>query len=209
MTRYAVLISGRGSNLRAIADAARAGDIDGELALVVSNRAEAPGLCHASDACVPAITLQHRDFGSRQAYDEALDAALREHEIELIVLAGFMRVLSPWLVSRWRHRILNIHPSLLPAFPGRDPQVQAIAAGAKYSGVTVHFVDEGIDTGPIIAQRPVPILEGDCAQSLAKRILTEEHALYPEIIDAVLAGRVSVDGRRVRVLSDPPAPGDE
>ena len=168
MKRFAVLISGRGSNLRAIAAAAAAGRIHGELALVVSNRASAAGLEVAREAGLPTAVLSPRDFDSRQAYDETLDRLLAEHRIELVVLAGFMRVLSPWFVRRWPQRILNIHPSLLPAFPGRDPQLQAIAAGAKFTGVTVHFVDEGIDTGPIIAQRPVEIVDGDTARLEAR-----------------------------------------
>jgi len=188
----AVLISGRGSNLRALI----ASEVRPAIRVVISNRADAAGLDAARDAGIEALVIQHRDFARREAFDHALVEALRERGIALVCLAGFMRLLGPTFCAAFPNAILNIHPSLLPAFPGVDAQRQAIEHGVKVSGVTVHFVDAGLDAGPIILQRPVPVLETDTAASLAERILVEEHRAYPEAVRMVLAGGWHIDGRR-------------
>jgi phosphoribosylglycinamide formyltransferase-1 len=193
-----VLISGRGSNLQAIIDAIAAGTLDARIGVVISNRADAAGLERARRAGIDTLCLSHRDYPSREDYDRALIAALRACEVGLVCLAGFMRLLSPVFIQAFAGAILNIHPSLLPAFPGLDAQHQAWAHGVKVSGATVHLVDRDLDAGPIVLQRAVPVLDDDTAETLAARILEQEHALYPQAIGLVLDGGWTVEGRRFR-----------
>jgi len=196
--KLGVLISGRGSNLQAIAAAAARGELGSEIALVLSNRPHAPGLTWAREQGLAACALPSagRD---REEYDREVVAKLREAGVELVCLAGYMRLLSGYFVAAFPHRILNIHPSLLPAFPGLDAQQQAIDYGVKFSGCTVHFVDDTLDGGPILLQAVVPVLPTDDAAALATRILVEEHRLYPEAIRLVAGGRVRVNARNVTV----------
>ncbi len=198
MRNVGVLISGRGSNLQALLDAAAAGTLGGRVAVVISNVATAPGLERARRAGVPALVRDHRGR-TREDHDRDLLADLAAHETELVCLAGYMRLLSPVVLEAYPHRVLNIHPSLLPAFPGLDAQRQAWAHGVKVSGATVHLVEQGLDTGPIVAQEAVPVREGDTADDLAARILEAEHRLYPRAVRMMLEGRCRVDGRRVHV----------
>jgi phosphoribosylglycinamide formyltransferase-1 len=194
--RVAVLISGRGSNLSALIDAAKAPDYPAEIALVFSNREDAGGLAVARDAGIPTVVISHKDFASREEFDAAIDAALRAAGITLIAEAGFMRIHSEWFVKRWEGRMINIHPSLLPAFPGIRVHQQALDAGVKVSGCTVHFMVPELDAGPIIAQAAVPVLPGDTVETLAARILVEEHRMYPEALRKVAEGRVVLrDGK--------------
>lgn len=187
--RVAVLISGRGSNLAALLAAARAPGYPAAIALVLSNRPEAAGLALAAAAGVEARAIDHRPFGAdRAAHEAAIDTALREAGIELVCLAGYLRRLTPFLVRAWAGRMLNIHPSLLPAFPGLDTHARALAAGVKLHGCTVHLVTEGVDEGPILAQAAVPVLPGDTEASLAARVLAQEHALYPMVLAALASG---------------------
>lgn len=201
MRTLGVLISGRGSNLQAILDAIAEGRLDANVGVVVTNVASAKGLERAEKAGVSTAVLSHKDYDSREAFDEAVLEVLRQHEVDLVCLAGFMRLLSPVLVRAYPERILNIHPSLLPAFVGLNAQRQALEHGAKVSGATVHLVDEELDHGPILLQRAVPVLEDDDEASLSARILEQEHALYPEAIALVLDGKVTVSGRRARIQS--------
>ena len=191
-----VLISGRGSNLQAILDAIAEGRLDARVGVVVSNQADAQGLERAEKAGVPTAVLSHKDYDSREAFDEAVFARLKKHDVDVVCLAGFVRILSPVLVRAFPNRVLNIHPSLLPAFVGLHAQRQAVEHGAKVSGCTVHLVDEEVDHGPILLQTPVPVEEGDSEESLSARILEQEHKLYPEAIQLILDGKVRVDGRR-------------
>ena len=182
-----VLISGRGSNLKAIIDAIDRRELDAAIAVVISNRADAPGLDHARQAGIETLVLSHKAYPAREDYDRALVAELRQRGVELVCLAGFMRLLSPVFVDAYPDRILNIHPSLLPKYPGLDPQQQALDDGARESGATVHIVNKDLDAGPIVLQEAVPVLPGDTADSLAARILEVEHRLYPRAIDQLLA----------------------
>jgi phosphoribosylglycinamide formyltransferase-1 len=184
-----VLISGRGSNLQAILDAIRGGKLDARVGVVVSNVEGAPGLERARAAGVPTEVLSHKDYASRERYDEALVERLHAHDVDLVCLAGFMRLLSPVFVRAFRGRILNVHPSLLPSFPGLHAQRQALEHGVKVTGATVHFVDEELDHGPILLQSAVPVLEDDDEESLSARILEQEHRIYPEAIALVLEGQ--------------------
>lgn len=195
----AILISGRGSNLQAIIDAIAAGSLDARIGVVISNRAEAAGLDRARRAGIESLCLSHRDSPSREAYDRALVEALRARGVGLVCLAGFMRLLGPAFIEAFPHAILNIHPSLLPAFPGLEAQHQAWAHGVKVSGATVHLVDCDLDAGPIVLQRAVPVLDDDTAETLAARILEQEHLLYPEAIARVLDGGWTIEGRRFRL----------
>ena len=190
-----VLISGRGSNLQALIDACAAQEFPAEIVLVISNRADAQGLERAARAKIPTRVLAHRDFANRDAFDAALDAALKEARIELVCLAGFMRILGARFIDAWHDRMINIHPSLLPEFPGLDTHARALAAGVKRHGCTVHFVRNEIDNGPIVVQGSVPVQPGDDAGKLAARVLAIEHRAYP------LALRLIAEGR-VRVLRD-------
>jgi len=205
--RVGVLISGRGSNLAALIEACEAPDFPAEIVLVVSNRPDAPGLAFAREAGIAEETIDHKAFESHAAFDAALDAALREAQVELIANAGFMRILGEDFVARWRDRQLNIHPSLLPAFRGLDTHERALKAGVAISGATVHFVRAEMDSGPIIAQAAVPVLSGDTAESLAARVLEAEHRLYPHALHLVASGAVRVEGEQVvRDGSPRPAP---
>ena len=194
--RIAILLSGRGSNFEAIADSVAAGRINAEIAAVVSNRADALGLERARQRALPAVLLSSKGL-EREAYDRQVVAVLQENGVDLVCLAGFMRVLSPYFVREFRDRILNIHPALLPAFPGLEAQRQALEHGVKVSGCTVHFVDEFVDHGPVILQACVPVLDDDTAETLAARILREEHRIYSEAINLVLNDRIRVEERRV------------
>jgi phosphoribosylglycinamide formyltransferase-1 len=196
--RIAVLISGRGSNLQAIIDAVAHGTLDAEIAVVVSNRAGAPGLDRARAAGIETVTIVHRDYPTREAFEDALVRELRERRVSLVCLAGFMRLLGPTFLNAFLNAILNIHPSLLPAFPGVDAQKQALAHGAKVAGATVHLVTGELDGGPIVRQSAVPIHDDDTPETLAARILEEEHRIYPEAIGLVLNGGWTIDGRRFR-----------
>jgi phosphoribosylglycinamide formyltransferase 1 len=196
MRRLGVLLSGRGSNFQAIAAAIDAGTLDAEIAVVISNRADAPGIEIARQRNLDAVVLPSRNL-DREVYDRQVVAQLREKGTELVILAGYMRILSGYMLQAFPLRILNIHPSLLPAFPGLDAQHQAIEHGVKFSGCTVHFVDEGLDSGPIVQQAVVPVLDDDTAETLAARILVEEHRIYPEAIALVLSGKYRITGRRV------------
>jgi len=199
--RVGVLISGRGSNLQALIEAATDPAYPAEIVLVVSNRAEAQGLHRAAEAGIPREVIPHPD---RAAFAAATDAALRRHRVEFVVLAGFMRLLDTAFVEAWRDRMINIHPSLLPAFPGLHPQRQALAAGARFSGCTVHFVRPETDSGPIIAQAVVPVHDDDDEERLARRILAEEYRLYPLALRLYAEGRLRIDGNRVTVAGGKP-----
>ena len=194
--RLAVLISGRGSNLQSIIDAVRDHRLDASIAIVISNRPEAPGLERARAAGIETISLRARDYRDRDAYDGALADVLKAREVALVCLAGFMRLVGPALLDAFPQRILNIHPSLLPAFPGLDAQRQALDWGARVSGATVHLVTAELDDGPIVLQSAVPVLGDDSVETLAARILVEEHRIYPEAIGVVLDGGWSIVGRR-------------
>jgi phosphoribosylglycinamide formyltransferase 1 len=198
--RLGVLISGRGSNLQAIIDAIAAQQLDAELAVVISNRADAAGLERARQAGIETVVLDHQDktkFPTREDYDRELVKQLRIRNVRLVCLAGFMRLLSPVFIEAFPNAILNIHPSLLPAFPGLNAQYQAWEHGAKYTGVTVHLVTAELDDGPIILQQPVPVHDDDTPDTLAGRILEEEHRLYPEAIQILLHHNWRLEGRRV------------
>jgi phosphoribosylglycinamide formyltransferase-1 len=196
LPRLGVLISGRGSNLQAIIEAIGDGRLRAEIAIVVSNVAQAAGLARAAAAGLETRVVSHRDYASREANDAALAGMLHSHRVDLVCLAGFMRLLGPTFVSAFQNRILNIHPSLLPSFPGLDAQRQALEHGVKITGVTVHLVNAELDAGPIVMQRAVPVHDDDTAESVAARILIEEHRLYPEAIQHVLNGGWRIDGRR-------------
>jgi phosphoribosylglycinamide formyltransferase-1 len=189
-----VLVSGNGTNLQAILDAVRGGSLDAEVRCVVSNQPGVRALERAAAAGVPALTIAHRSFPSREAFDRAVVAALREHGVEWVVLAGFMRVLTTEFLSAFPGRVVNIHPSLLPSFPGRDAIGQALRHGVKITGCTVHFVDSGVDSGPIIAQHAVPVLPGDDETTLAARMHDAEHALFVGALQEIAAGRVPPGG---------------
>lgn len=197
MKRIAVLLSGRGSNFEAIADSVAAGRIpDAEIAVVVSNREAALGVEKARQRGLEAVVIPSKGR-QREEYDREVVALLKEKKVDLVCLAGFMRLLSPHFVNEFRHRILNIHPSLLPSFPGLEAQKQALDWGVKFSGCSVHFVDENLDAGPIIVQAVVPVHDDDTEETLAARILREEHRIYTEAINIVLSGRYRIEGRRV------------
>ena len=197
--RTAVLISGRGSNLAALIDACRRPEARAEIALVISNRSDAAGLQYARAAGIPTETVDHRRFGGREEFDRYFSRKLQVHGIALVCLAGFMRVLSGWFAERWRDRLLNIHPSLLPAFPGLDAHRQAVAAGVRFSGCTVHFVRAEVDAGPIVVQGVVPVRQEDTPETLAARVLQAEHRCYPLALDLVASGRVRVVDERVLI----------
>jgi phosphoribosylglycinamide formyltransferase-1 len=197
--RTAVLISGRGSNLAALIGACARRGCPAEIALVISNRPRAAGLQHAAAAGIPTQVLDHQRFQAREEFDRALSAALEASDIRLVCLAGFMRLLSPWFTERWRDRLLNIHPSLLPALPGLDTHRRALAAGVRFSGCTVHFVRAALDAGPIIAQGVVPVHPDDTPETLADRVLRAEHSCYPSALDLVASGRARLEGERVLI----------
>jgi phosphoribosylglycinamide formyltransferase-1 len=196
--RLGILISGRGSNFEAIARNIESGKLNAEIAVVISNRPEARGLEIARDLGLRAVCIPSKGL-DRETYDQQVIAELCANEVDLVCLAGFMRLLSPAFIRQFSMRILNIHPSLLPAFPGLDAQHQAFEYGVKVSGCTVHFVDEHLDHGPIIVQATVPVLEDDTAEALSARILKEEHRIYSEAIGIVLSGKYTIEGRSVRL----------
>ncbi len=196
MKNLGILLSGRGSNFEAIARNVKAGRIPARIAIVISNRADAPGLVRARELGL-ATRFIPAQGAERETYDREVVAALQEFQVDLVCLAGYMRLLSPYFVRAFPQRILNIHPALLPAFPGLEAQKQALEYGVKFSGCTVHLVDEGVDTGPIVAQAAVPVRDDDTAETLSARILKEEHRLYSEAICLMLSGQVRVEGRRV------------
>jgi phosphoribosylglycinamide formyltransferase-1 len=200
--RIAVLISGRGSNLQALIDAIADGRLRAEIAIVISNKADAYGLERARTAGIATLSIGHRDYPTRDAFEAVLVRELRARDVSLICLAGFMRLLGRTFLEAFPNAILNIHPSLLPSFPGVDAQRQAWEHGAKVAGATVHFVTGELDGGPIIRQSAVPVLDDDTAETLAARILEEEHRIYPEAVAAVLDGGWTIDGRRFTRLAD-------
>jgi phosphoribosylglycinamide formyltransferase 1 len=195
--KTAILISGRGSNMAALIQAVRREHFPAAIALVASNNPGAAGLARAEAAGIATAVIDHRDFPERAEFDAAIDATLKEAEIELVCLAGFMRLLGPAFVEEWRNRLINIHPSLLPAFSGVRTHERALAAGVRVHGATVHFVREGMDEGPIIAQAAVPVLEGDTAETLADRVLAVEHRIYPAALEWVASGRARVVAEKV------------
>lgn len=197
-TRVAVLASGSGSNLQALLDDPANGAAY-EVAVLVTNRAKAGALERAASVSVPTEVLSHRGHASREAYDEALVAALEPYQVDWVVLAGFMRILTPAFLDAFPSRVLNIHPALLPAFPGLDGPAQALEHGVRVAGCTVHFVDSGTDTGPIVAQAAVPVLPSDTVATLKARILRQEHQLLPRVVRWAAEGRVTLEGREVRV----------
>lgn len=194
-----VLVSGNGTNLQSILDACTGGKLKARVVCVISNKTDAYGLERARKAGIPALHLDHRAHAGREAYDEALVATLREFGVELVVMAGFMRIITPVLLEAFPMAVMNIHPALLPAFPGLHAQRQALEYGVKVAGCTVHFVDPGTDTGPIIIQAAVPLVEGDTEETLSARIQKEEHRIYPEAIRLFAEGQLSVAGRKVAV----------
>lgn len=198
-----VLVSGSGTNLQSLIDAIEAGTLAARVACVISNRGDAFALERARRHGIPAMHLDHRIHSGREEYDSVLVDTLREHGVQLVILAGFMRIITPVLINAFPNRIMNIHPALLPAFPGLHAQRQALDYGVKVAGCTVHFVDEGTDTGPIIIQAVVPVLDDDVEETLATRIRAEEHRVYPEAVRLFAAGRLRVEGRKVCIL--PPA----
>jgi phosphoribosylglycinamide formyltransferase-1 len=203
--RLGVLASGRGSNLQAIIDAIQAARLSGRLAVVLSNKKDAQALERARQHGVPDVFLDPKPFAgqpdAREAYDRSILEVLRKYDVELVLLAGYMKIVTPVLIEAYRNRMMNIHPALLPAFPGLDVQKKALDWGVKIAGCTVHFVTEGVDDGPIIIQAAVPVHEDDTPESLAERILVEEHKIYPRAVQLYAEGKLRVEGRRVRVVS--------
>ena len=195
--RLAVLISGRGSNLRAILDAIAAGSLDAAIAIVISNKRDAEGLSHARAAGLESVHLAPGGYADRDGYDRAIVDTLRPLDIGLVCLAGYMRLVGPVLLEAFPNRILNVHPSLLPSFPGLHAQRQALEHGVRLSGATVHLVDDSLDAGPIVLQAAVPVLDDDTVERLSDRILVEEHRIYPDAIRTLLDGRWTFNGRRV------------
>lgn len=206
MLTLGVLVSGRGSNLQAILDAIAAGTLPCRVGIVVSNRPGAPALERAQRAGVPTRVLEHTGFPTREAFDAALASLLREAGVELVVLAGFDRILTPAVLNPFSGRVLNIHPALLPAFKGLHAQRQALDYGVRITGATVHFVDAEVDHGPIILQAAVAVSPSDTEETLARRILEVEHRIYPEAIRLVAEGRLTIEGRRVRIAGGHDAP---
>lgn len=197
--KLGVLVSGSGSNLQAIIDQIKLGRLQAEIKVVISNNPEAYALKRAAAHDLPTEVISQHDFGRREDFDRQMVAVLQAYDVELVILAGFMLVLTPFFLSSYPDRVMNIHPALLPAFPGLHVQRQALEFGVKFSGCTVHFVDEGMDTGPIIIQAVVPVLDDDTPETLAARILREEHRIYPQAIQLYAEGRLKVKGRRVLV----------
>jgi phosphoribosylglycinamide formyltransferase-1 len=198
-----ILISGSGTNLQAIVDAIQQGELAATIKVVISNRAEAYGLERARTHGISTLILSHKDFSSREAFEVVLVQTLQAHGVELVVLAGFMRVLSPFFIRAFPQRIMNIHPSLLPAFPGTHAQKQALERGVRIAGATVHFVDEETDHGPIIIQAAVPVYPDDTEEVLSSRILTQEHHIYPQAIQLYAENRLQIQGTKVVILDEP------
>ena len=195
--RVAVLISGRGSNMSALIEAARAPDYPAEIALVLSNKAEVGGLAAAKAAGVATAFVDHKIYAGREEFERSMQRLLEIHRIELVCLAGFMRILSPWFIAQWEGRMINVHPALLPSYKGLDTHARALADGVKIHGCTVHFVVPEMDSGPIIAQAAVAVHEDDSEASLAARVLAQEHIIYPQALESLAAGRLSIHGKRV------------
>ena len=204
--KIGVLCSGRGSNLASIIEAIECGEIRAEIAVVIADKADAYALERAREKGIPAVAVVYRDYAERADFERALLTELHTHGVTLVVLAGFMRILSPVFVHAYTGRILNIHPALLPSFPGAHAHRDVLAYGVKVSGCTVHFVDEGMDSGPIILQASVPVQEGDTEEALAARVLAQEHRIFPEAIKLYVEGRLRTDGRKVHIL--PAAEGE-
>ena len=200
MTKLGVLASGRGSNFHALIEAQKRGNFSAAFTVLISDQANAGALSVARENGIRAIAISPKDFPSREAHEGAVVKELENSGVELVCLAGYMRIVSAPLINRFRNKILNIHPALLPAFPGLHGQKQALLHGAKVSGATVHFVDEGCDTGPIILQAAVPVEENDTEESLSARILREEHRIYPQAVHLYCEGRLKIEGRRVHIL---------
>ncbi|MFY9288658.1 MAG: phosphoribosylglycinamide formyltransferase [Alphaproteobacteria bacterium] len=199
MLKIAVLISGRGSNLQALIDAEKTGHFPAHIVSVISNDPSAQGLERAKAAQIPTHVINHKDFKDRQSFEEALDEKLTKEGVQLICLAGFMRLLTPWFVDRWLDRLINIHPSLLPAFPGLDTHKKAIEYGAQFTGCTVHFVRSAMDHGPIIMQAVIPVLPDDTEEALAARVLKAEHTIYPLAVSLIAESRVNVINEKVLI----------
>jgi phosphoribosylglycinamide formyltransferase-1 len=197
--KIAVFLSGRGSNFKAIHDAILSGTINGDIVLVFSNKKEALGLSMAQERNLETLYLNPREFDSREAYDQTIIDAAKQKEVDLICLAGYMKILTPLFCNAFKNRIMNIHPALLPSFPGLHVQQKAIDWGVRYSGATVHFVTADVDMGPIILQAVVPVLQDDTEETLSERILKEEHKIYPEAVQLFFEGRLEVKGRRVTI----------
>jgi len=204
MLNLAVFISGSGTNLQSIIDGTENGAIDARVALVVSNEPEAYGLVRAKNHDIPTAAVNHRDYKTREEFENALIDALSPHSVDLICLAGFMRVLTPHFLNRYSRKVINIHPALLPSFPGTQGQQDAFDYGVRFTGCTVHFVDDGVDTGPIIIQAVVPVLPDDTKDTLQKRILAQEHIIYPQAIQYIAQGRAEIAGRKVVVRDASP-----
>ncbi|MBO6728940.1 MAG: phosphoribosylglycinamide formyltransferase [Maricaulis sp.] len=198
-TKIAVLISGRGSNMQAIVEAAEAEDYPAEIALVVSNNPDAAGLAWAADRGIETEVLNHRDYETREGFEEALDILIRLYGARIVCLAGFMRILTPYFTEKWRDLLVNVHPSLLPSFKGLHTHERALEAGVRIHGCTVHYVRPEMDDGPIIGQAAVPVLHGDTPDTLAARVLEAEHQLYPQCIALACSGKARVAGERVRL----------
>lgn len=194
-----VLVSGRGSNLQAIFDAISAGRLKAKIGVVISDNPEALALKRIEGFNIPTAVIEKKDYASKLQFEQAIVKELNLHHVDLVVLAGFMRILSPFVIQQFPGRIMNIHPSLLPSFPGLNPQEQALQHGVKMTGCTVHFVDEGTDSGPIILQEAVPVLDDDTPETLAGRILHVEHILYPRAVSLFCDGRLTAEGRRVKI----------
>jgi phosphoribosylglycinamide formyltransferase 1 len=201
-TRTAILISGRGSNMQALVDAAQADDYPAEIVLIASNRPDAPGLEWANARGLPTLAIDHKRYATREAFEDALQKALEAAGTELVALAGFMRLMTPAFVERWRDRMINIHPSLLPSFKGLHTHERVLAAGVRITGCTVHFVRPEMDEGPIIGQAAVPVLSGDDPDTLAARVLAAEHRLYPAGLKLVASGRIRRDGEKIIISQD-------
>lgn len=197
MINIAVLVSGRGTNLQSIIDAIKVGKIEGKISIVISDNRDAFALKRAEQNNIETRYINFKIFKNREDYDKKIVEYLKEKDVDLVVLAGYMRILSPYFIKMYKNKIMNIHPALLPSFPGLHSQRQAIEYGVKISGCTVHFVDEGIDSGPIILQKAVEVKDDDTAESLAERILKEEHQIYPQAIQLFCQGRLIVKGRKV------------
>ena len=195
--RAAVLISGRGSNMRALVEAARAPDYPAEIALVLSNRPDAAGLAWAREAGVAVAAVDHKIYAGREEFERSMQAMLEIHRVDLVCMAGFMRLVTPWFIGQWAGRMINVHPALLPAYRGLDTHARALADGVKIHGCTVHFVVPAMDEGPILAQAAVPVLDADTPESLARRVLEQEHRIYPAALARVARGGLLVQGNRV------------
>lgn len=204
MLKVGVLISGRGSNLQALIAACATSGFPAQIACVISNKADAKGLDYAREANIPALVISHKDYADKPSFEAAIDAALNEHQVQLVCLAGFMRILTEWFAERWRDRLINIHPSLLPSFPGLDTHKKVLEYGSKITGCTVHFVRAEMDHGPIILQVAVPVFADDTEEMLASRVLKAEHKAYPTALRLIAENRVNVMDEKT-FITDAPA----